>query len=108
MDFTNEPVPEPVHGPDKPRRFSGVVQRAPDFFDQAREIRVENERCRPEFLLEIGPRHRAGPVLDEKLQKLERFGREMDFCAVPQETSGVGVERKMIEAKDHAVLGLPL
>lgn len=108
LDFANEPVPEPVHGPDKARGLGGVVQCPPDFLDQARQIRVENERRRPEFLLEIGPRHRPGPVLDENLQKLQGLRREVNFFAVPQETSGVGVERKTIEAKGHSVLGLPL
>lgn len=108
LDLANEPVPKPVDGSDKARGLCGVVQCPPDFFDQARQICIEDERRRPEFLLEIGPGHRAGPVLDEQLQKLECLRGEMNFFAVPQETSGVGVEGKTIEAKGHAVLRLPL
>src|SRR5215510_8796956 len=80
-----------------------VAERLPDFSDQAGQIRFRYERRRPEVLVQLVLRQRARALIDQRLEQLERLGREVNFLAASQELPRIRVERDVAESESHRV-----
>jgi hypothetical protein len=105
-DCTDEPVPESVHRPDKPRILSNVIERSTDPCNRAGKVGVEDEGRRPEVLLQLGSGHRSGSVLDERQQQIEGLGGEglggkVDFPLTLQESASIGIQGEVMEPVRH-------
>jgi len=69
--IADEPVSESVHGPHETRAVGRVAQRSPNFGNQTCKVRLEDERRRPELLLQLASRHGTGTILDEQQKQLK-------------------------------------
>src|ERR1043166_7949557 len=78
-----------------------VVERAPQFFDQADERRIRHERVRPQPLVKFVLAHDARRFIDQKRQQIERLRREMYLAAVLQQLPAVCIELERPESRTH-------
>ena len=100
-DLTDKAVPEPIDRPQKNRPGRGVAKGASNLGHQTRQVRLLDERRRPQSLLQLGFRHGARPVVEEDRQQLERFRRKMDLIAVSEELPRAVVEHEAAETVRH-------
>ena len=98
---TGKRVAESMHGPDESRLACSVAERLPDFGDQARQIGFRHEGRRPQVLMQLVLRQGPRTLVDQRLEELERLGRQMDLLAAAQELPRVGVERQIAKPESH-------
>jgi hypothetical protein len=99
--LAGERVAEPVDGPDVPCVSRVLADRFADLRDEARERRLRDERVRPDLLVNLRFRQRAGPALKQQLQQAERLGGEVDGTSAPEELPGLSVEDAVSEDDPH-------
>ena len=67
-DVADKTIAESIHRAQVLGIRRGVAERPSNFGDQAREVRLLDERRRPQALLQLGLRHRARPVDEQHRQ----------------------------------------
>jgi hypothetical protein len=87
-----------VHGPDPGR----VPERRADLADQVLEVRFLDDDVRPEAILQLLFRERAGARVDEDREEIEGLRREPDARAAARELPRVPVEDELAEVDSHA------
>jgi hypothetical protein len=71
-------IPVAVQRPDVMRVSAAVAKRFSELSDEARERRLRHESRRPQTLVKLTLGNGTRASLDQDLQQLERFRREMD------------------------------
>jgi carboxypeptidase family protein len=69
--------------------------------DQVREIGLDDERVRPEPLLQIVFGQGVRAIEDQRRQQVERLWREVDLTPVPRQLPRVDIEHERSEAERH-------
>ena len=80
-----EGVAEPGHRPQEGGLVGVVLERLAQLVDENGQVHVGDEGVRPQPVVDLGLRDGVGPALDEQLEELERFGREVNRMAAPLE-----------------------
>lgn len=97
-----ERIPVAVHRPHDswaPRIVADAFANLVDYFGEAA---VGDEDTLPDALEELGLGERAGPVLDEQLEQLESFGRQVYFPVTAKDAMRVEIQPAVTEA-DHGM-----
>jgi hypothetical protein len=83
-----------MEGKDVTRCPRIIIQDTPDLGDQDSQVRVSDERVRPESFVQFSFRQRAWTRVYERLQQLKRFRREVDRIRPVKELAGFIVQRE--------------
>ncbi len=74
-----------------------VAEGAPDLGDEIGEVRLGDERSRPQPLQEVRLGQGLGALCDEHRQQLESLGSEVNFHPAAPELARVEIEDKWPE-----------
>ena len=96
-----EGVSERMYGADEARPARIVSESVAELRHHVRQVGVLDEGRGPEPRAQVRLGHGTRPALEQKLQELERFRREMDGLAVPPELPPVRIEHARPEAQRH-------
>ena len=99
--LTAERIAESVRCSDEKRTSSTVSEGLTNLSDQVREIRLGDERFRPQPLLQHVFRKNLRPIQDQRPQQLESLRRQMDVVASARQLPRVEIEHEWAEAERH-------
>ena len=103
-DRAAEAIADAVHRPD-PRLGCAVVDGPADLVDQRLHAGLGDERLGPDARVDLGLRHRVGPLLEQEQQQLPRLAREAHLTRGAEDAAGVGVDADGAERIGHGRAG---
>ena len=79
----------------------GVAECFPNFGNEIGEIRLGDERCRPETFLQGGLGEDLRTIQHERGEEVERLGRKMNLATSACQLPRVEIEGEWAEANPH-------
>jgi hypothetical protein len=94
-------VAESVRGSNVHRPARGVAECFPNLGHQVGEIRLRDERCRPETFLQGGLGEDLRTIQQERDEQVERLGRKVHLATFTCQLPCVEIEGERAEADPH-------
>src|SRR3984893_14434563 len=91
---------------DEPGPSRRVVQRLANLAYQNGQVRLGDERRRPEPFLQVGLRDRVGAILEEEPAKIERLRRQVPLLVLAKQLARIRIDPEF--GKPHLHAGLLL